>query len=360
MTGIKYQRDQLSHWNPVILMQNAMRPDISILVEQQSKLLISNNFVSQETISCGRPPAAKAALGMVAKQKGRVRQITDQDFLVQIATSKRAISLCEAAALMITDQERLITVNRSSKSGSVRAAAVLGIKDQRLLAMFMLEDQNHLVVDAACKGIKDQACMANYLRQAQNGPREDFRKRIVLDNLNDQSHLKDLASDDIVIANANALSTILSKIKDEEFVKRVIREKLKLQPNALNSNALSNVLDQQFLKDLAGSESVPFRLRKTAASKVNDEKFIALLLLRQMNTGELWNTPRLRLPHNLSDKERDECGFAQLLIGKTNDGAILNGLRLNMQTMLLLGGAINSRIREISADSSSLTKLVRN
>lgn len=341
-------------------MPNAIRPDISSLVEQSSKLFIRSNFVSQETLSYGNFLAKKNASEILARQMEAIKQITDQDFLMEVALSSRATSLCEAAALLITSQEQLKTLNNVSKSGKVRAAAVSRINDQTLLVNLMLNDQNHFVVNAASKGIINQIHLAIYLKHAGSSPKEDFRKRAVLANISDQDLLKELAVSDIKIAKSNVTSEILSRINDEEFVKRAIYERLKSPGDVISPKAFSKITDQNFLKGIAQSNSVQFKLRSAAVFGINDDKFIAALLCDQVENSVLWNNSGPKLPHNLSNQEKDERVFVLDLIKKTNDLSLLNKLNSNLSVMLLAGSAINSRATQIRTNSGHLASLVRN
>lgn len=278
---------------------------------------------------------------------------------MEVAISRRAVALCEAAALLINDQERLEVINSISKSDRVRAAAISRMTDQSFLVNLMLEDHSHLAVGAACKRIRNQIHLANYLKEAPDSPKEDFRKRAVLANLTDQGLLKEIAAAGIKISKLSTLSTILSRITDEDFVKDLLRSRLRSDKASINPSVFANINDQDFLKNIAADPEIPFGLRKGAVARVSDSKFLTKMVLQIFDSGALWNGSLLRMSHTLLEDERQECAFLTSAIRGINDSSFLKKLGSNIQITILLGEAIRSRIAEIGEKSNVISSVQR-
>ncbi len=340
-------------------MSNALVSGVSPLSQQGPKDLITGRHIGQDEFSAPLLKVKKETLEMLSRQIAAARLITDQEFLMDIALSRRACDLCEAAVSGISKQEYLKEINLRSHSNRVRAAAVLRINDQQLLCKLAIEDVEVRVVDAACSGIDDQKFLSDYLKNASNAPKEDFRKRTLLNHVTDQALLKELASCDITISGSNALTRILLGITDQEFVKGVIAEKMPLGRSALGGEALRNVTDQEFLKGIILDESVPFYYKTAAVSNVKDGSFLASVVREKLGASSLWAGADLKLKHNLSEEEKSECLFMANAIKHLDDIAFLNEVDSIFNVRVLLGRVAGMRALEIEAERARLKELSR-
>ncbi len=342
-------------------MPNAIRPDISDLSKQQSRLLIKNHFIGSDTLRSVSVAAKKEASLMLLRQLEAIKQITDQDFLKEIALSRRATALCERAALQITDQAYLREINSSSASAKVRAAAVSGIVDQRLLMRLMLRDFDHNVVDAACAGFKDQRLMARYLVSRQDTPKNDFRRKAILRHITEQGVLKEMAYySDVIVSGSSIATDVLMRIDDMDFVKDIVDIYLHSQKRRLKPAIFQRIDDQDFLKRVAKDGSVPLYYRADAASRIKDSAFLVSALSEVLKTSSLFaDGAPIKLKHNLSKDELEECKFISGAISMITEIGFIESLGKDFRVGLLLGDLVNGRLSELKEANKQISDLKR-
>ncbi len=342
-------------------MPNAIRPDISALSEQQSRLFITNNFIGRDALDIGSPSAKLEAAATLSRQMEAIKQINDQGFLKEIALSRRNTGLCAAAASRINDQAYLKEISFASAVGKVRAAAVRGITDQKLLMRLVLRDGDHNVVDAACSGFKDQEVMARYLISRPSTPKNDFRKRIMLRHITDQSLLKELSyHHDLVISGSRVATDVLLAVKDEHFVKDVVSIYLHLGEGYLRPAILERISDQDFLKKVAADESISFNYRAASALRINDSAFLVSAVSDVLKKSRIFGEGvPIKLKHNLSKEEVAQCKFVSGALGRIDDYGFIESLSKDSRAGLLIGDAISSRLSELKSARKDISDLQR-
>ena len=319
------------------------------------------NFIGRDTLGLGSASAKHKAAAILSRQIEAIKQISDQGFLKEIALSRRDAGLCEAAASRITDQAYLREISSASAVGRVKAAAVRGITDQRLLMRLMLRDHDHNVVDAACSGFRDQEVMARYLISRPSTPKNDFRKRIMLRHITDQSILKALAyHHDLAISGSKVATDVLMEINDEHFVREMVSIYLRLGEGYLRSAIFGRIGEQDFLKKVAKDESISFNYRAAAASQINDSAFLVSVVSEALKKSSLFGEGvPIKLKHNLSKEEIAQCQFVSGVLGRIDDYGFIESLSSDYRIGLLLGDAISGRLSELKSARKHISDLRR-